>query len=169
MDLSTHPRPRVARGDVLLAIVGAVAFLWAAGAAIRAREEAARARSALGAVESEATRNEARLRALGARGGSEAERLAQRVALNAEASVPRVLADLTALMPEEVRLRVLQVTYGEEVSVEAQVEARGVDAWDVFLDRLVASKRFKGITPGPEAREGELRVTIRMLYSGEAS
>jgi hypothetical protein len=169
MDLSTRPRPRTGRGDLLLAVVGALAFAWASVGAIRAREEAARARSALAAVESETSRGEARLRAIGARGGGEAERLALRVALNAEAPVPQVLADLTRLMPEEVRLRALQVSYGDEVSVEAQVEARSVAAWDAFLDRLATSKRFRGVASGPEAREGELRVTIRMLYGAEAS
>jgi hypothetical protein len=169
MDLSTRPRRRSGRADRLSAIVGAIAFVWASSAAGRARDEAARAQAALAAVETESARAEARLRALGAGAGAEAERLANRVALNAEAPLPRVLAELTDLMPEEVRLRALQVSYDDEVSVEAQVEARSVDAWDAFLDRLATSRRFRGIVPGPEARGGDLRVTIRMRYSPEAS
>lgn len=169
MDLSTRPRPRASRGDLLLAVAGGLALAWSVAGLLRAREEAARARVALASVEADTARAEARLGTLTTRGGGEAERMANRVALNAEAPVPRVLADLTGLMPEHVRLRSLQVSYDDEVSLDAQVEARNVEAWDAFLDRLSESKRFRGVAPGPEAREGELRVTLRMLYTPEES
>lgn len=170
IDLSSSPRRRSSRADRLLALAGALACLLALASAVRARQEAARARGALATVEAETERGEARLRALGpSRDGGEAERLASRLASNADAPLPRVLADLASLMPGDVRLQTLQVSYGEDVSVEAQVEARSVAAWDAFLDRLEASSRFRALAPGPEAREGELRVTLRMLYAPAAS
>jgi len=91
------------------------------------------------------------------------------VELNAMAPLPRVLADLTGLMPDDVRLRSLSVAYGDDVTLDASVEARSPEAWDAFLDRLAASRQFRALSPGPERREGEIRATLRMVYTGEAS
>ncbi len=169
MDLSSRPRTRPGHAEWWIAVVGVLALAWSGAGALRARAEAARARAALSVVEADSARGEARLRALGTRAPGEAERLARRVALNAEAPVPNVLAELTGLMPQDVRLRSLQISYEDDVSLEAQVEARSVEAWDSFLDRLTASRRFRRIEPGPEAREGALLVSVRMLYDAEAS
>jgi len=167
MDLQSRPRPQAGFFDRLLAIVGLAAFVVAGLLALRARAHAAEAREAVLAVEQDKRRSEERIRAAGAPAG-EAERLAHRVALNAEAPVPRVLAELTRLMPEDVRLRSLSVRYADEVSLVAQVEAKGASAWDVFLDRLAASPHFARITPGPETRDGELRSSLRMVFRPEA-
>ncbi len=168
MDLQTRPRPRAGYADRLLAIVGAAAFVAASLGALRARAHAAEARATLLAVEQDSRRSEQRIRAAGTPAG-EAERLAHRVALNAEAPVPQVLSELTSLMPQDLRLRSLLVSYGDEVSLVAEVEAKSASAWDVFLDRLATSRRFARIAPGPEAREGELRSSVRMVYRTEAS
>jgi hypothetical protein len=162
MDFSTRPRPRATGLDRLLAIVGAGALAASLLGAYRARADAEEARLSLAAVQQDTRRAEERIQGGGR--ASEAERLGLRAALNAEAPVARVLAELTSLMPEDVRLRSLEVTYDAEVGLVAQVEARSVSAWDAFLDRLAASKRFARVEPGPEARQGELRVSVRMVY-----
>src|SRR5262245_54457692 len=169
MDLSSRPRPRVRVADRVFLAVSCAAFLASAAAAAKARDAALQARGAASEAERAAATAEARLRALMPRGPGDAERLAARVELNAEAPLPRVLADLTGLMPDDVRLRSLIVTYGDAVALDAAVEARTPAAWDVFLDRLAASRRFDALSPGPERREGEIRATLRMVYLGGAS
>jgi hypothetical protein len=169
MDLSSRPRQRTRAVDrVFLAVAGAV-FVGAALNAVRARDAASQAQRAASEAERVSSAAEERIRSLLPRGPGEAERLAARVELNAIAPLPRVLADLTGLLPDDVRLRSLNVAYGDDVTLEAAVEARTLEAWDVFLDRLAASRRFESLSPGPERREGEIRATLRMVYRGEAS
>jgi Tfp pilus assembly protein PilN len=169
MDLQTQPRPRSRPVDRVLCAASAAVLLAACVGAWRARGEVASARASLAAVQAELRQGDGLLRSLEGRGVGEADRLARRVALNAEAPLTRILADLTRLMPEDVRLRSLDVRYADDVSVAAQVEARSVAAWDAFLERLAASGRFARVVPGPETRDGELRVEVRMLFVAGAS
>lgn len=169
MDLSSHPRPRTGLADRAFLAVAASAFLASALGAASAREAAGRAQAAASEAERAAVATEARIRALAPGGASEAERLAARVELNTTSPLPRVLVDLTDLMPDDVRLRSLSVVYGDDVTLEASVEARTPEAWDVFLDRVAGSKRFHAVSPGPERREGEIHATLRMVYRGDAS
>ncbi|HET7295005.1 MAG TPA: hypothetical protein VFM88_21480 [Vicinamibacteria bacterium] len=169
MDLSSHPRPRAGTADRVFLATSCLVFLAAALGAVSARDAANRAQAAASEAERMAAAAEDRIRSLSPRGPSVADALATRVALNAEAPLPRVLADLTALMPDAVRLRSLSVEYGDEVTLDAAVEARTPEAWDAFLDRLASSRRFQAVTPGPERREGEIRASLRMVYRGETS
>ena len=169
MDLSSRPHPRTGTADRAFLAVACLLFLASAVGAASARDAANRALAAASETERVAAAAEDRIRSLSPRGPGDAEALATRVALNAEAPLPRVLADLTGLMPDEVRLRSLSVAYGDEVTLDASVEARTPEAWDAFLDRLASSRRFHAVSPGPERREGEIRATLRMVYRGEAS
>jgi len=169
MDLSSRPRPRSGVADRIFLAIAGVAFLASGATAVRTRAAASRAQEAVAEAERASAAAEERIRSLTPRGEGDAERLATRVVLNAEAPLPRVLADLTALMPDDVRLRSLNVAYGDAVTLDASVEARTPEAWDIFLDRLAASKRFDTLSPGPERRAGEIRATLRMRYHGDAS
>ncbi len=169
MDLQTQPRPRSGPADRWLFAVATLVLLVACAGAWRARAEAAAARASLALVDAERRQGDDLLRSLEGRGAGEAGRLAGRVALNAEAPLHRILAELTRLMPEDVRLRSLDVRYAEEANVAAQVEARSVAAWDALLEGLVASKWFGSVAPGPELREGEMRGEVRMVFRGAGS
>lgn len=169
MDLQTQRRPRSGPVERVLFAASAAVLLAACAGAWRARADVAAARTSLAAVEAELRRGEGLLRSLDGRSAGEADRLARRVALNAEAPVPRILAELTRLMPADVRLRALDIRYADDANVAAQVEARSVAAWDAFLERLVASERFARVQPGPESRDGELRVEVRMVFVPGAS
>jgi len=78
----------------------------------------------------------------------------------------RVLRDFVSLMPGGVRLDRLELTYGPEVELSGLVVARRVADYDAFLDRLSSSSRFGALEPGPEAREDDLRATVRVVYRG---
>ncbi|HJS57470.1 MAG TPA: hypothetical protein VKA01_05140 [Vicinamibacteria bacterium] len=169
MDLSSRQRPKTGVADRVFLAVSCAAFLTSAIAAARARDAASQAQAAAAEAQRASEATEERIRSLTPRGPGDAERLATRVELNAEAPLPRVLTDLTGLMPDDVRLRSLNVSYGDDVTLDASVEARSPEAWDVFLDRLAASTRFRALSPGPERREGEIRATLRMIYIAEAS
>jgi len=163
-DFSGHPR----RAGLSLKEWG----LLAAALAVLAlsASAAARARAAVGAAtlrleqvrhESEATRD--RLRALEARSGRE-EGLASRVLLTLEAPPPRVMADLAALLPPDVRLDGVALSYGRGLELELEVVARRAQAYDLFLKRLEESPRMSAVSPGAENRDGEARASVRATY-----
>jgi hypothetical protein len=89
------------------------------------------------------------------------------VQASAEAPPQRVLADLAALLPPEVKLQALALDYRDRVLVDLRIAARRAEAYDAFLQRLAESKRFGDVVPGPETREGELLATLRMSYPVE--
>ena len=171
MDFSTRPAPSSQPGWLTAGLLSiAVALgLWAgfdARAALRERREA---RAAVDSLRSELAASQRRLAGLEARRGGDGDRLAARARLTLEAAPHRVLSDLTALLPPDVRLSELSLVYEVALRVEAQLVARRAAAYDAFLDRLVASPRFSEVNPGPEAREGELRATVNARYQvGEA-
>jgi hypothetical protein len=113
--------------------------------------------------ETEATR--ARLQVLKARAGPE-QTLAAKALLTAEAPPPRVVSDLLRLMPPDVRLEGLGLTYGASLQVDLQVVARGTAAYDLFVDRLEQSPLFTDVLPGDENRGGEVRAAIQATYRG---
>jgi hypothetical protein len=119
-----------------------------------ARRQAEEAR-----LEVEADRE--RLRLLASRGAA-AEGVP--ALLSADAPPPRVLADLAAVMPGDVRLESLALTYGQTVALEMQVVARAAPAYDAFLQRLEGSPVFGDVTPGDESRGDEVRGSLRVTY-----
>lgn len=171
MDFKTRPAPSSGPGWLGLGAL-ALAMALAVGAGLDARaalRERSEARAALDALRSDLAAAQRRLTGLDARRRGDGERLAARARLTVEAPPHRVLGDLSALLPPEVRLSELNLAYGDELRVEVQLVARRASAYDAFLDRLAASERFSDVTPGPEARTGELRASVSARYrAGEA-
>jgi hypothetical protein len=110
----------------------------------------------------EATRERLRTLQGTKRAGSDA--LAARIVLSTEAPPARVVADLSALLPPDVRLDGLSLDYSSKLQIEARVSARRPAAYDQLFERLVSSRLFADVMPGPEAREPDLRSSLRMVY-----
>ena len=163
-DFSSRPRSRRARPlDLGLLALGVAAVLLSGHAAVAAWSARARARARVDQTRRETEGAQSRARALEGR-PEPAEALAYRGLLTAEASPPRVLADLTALMPSDVRLDAVTLSYGEPLGVQVDVVARTASSYDLFLDRLQRSPLFASVLPGEENRDGELRTSIQMAY-----
>jgi hypothetical protein len=116
----------------------------------------------------EAGEAQARLRSAEGR-RTPGESLATQAYSSVEAAPPRLLADLGALMPPDVRLDGLSLTYGETVQVEMQVRARTSAAYDMFLQALEASPQFTGVLPLEESRGRPMRGSVRATYRLEAA
>ncbi len=154
-----------AREQALLA--GALLLVLASGAgagsawsqARNARVELERARRSLDEVR-------ARTRSLDETRRSAAAAVRAQLLTSLDAPPSRVLADVAALMPRDVRLDSVALGYGERVELELTVVARGSSAYDLFLERLAESPSFADLTPGPENRDGEVRATVRVTHRG---
>src|SRR5207245_1204049 len=96
--------------------------------------------------------------------GEPGQAIAYQAFVTAEAPPPRVLADLVALMPGDVRLDAVSMTYGEPLGLRVEVVARTPSSYDLFLDRLQRSPLFTDVLSGEENRDGELRTSIQMTY-----
>jgi hypothetical protein len=90
--------------------------------------------------------------------------LAAQALLTADAPPSRVVAELSRLMPADVRLENLRLVYGSRLQVEMRVSARAAGSYDVFIDRLERSPSFSEVLPGDENREGELRALVRAVW-----
>jgi|SRR5436309_11326589 len=163
-DFSTRPRRRSARPlDLALLAVGAAALLLSAYATVNAWNGRQRARARVEETRNELQAAQSRVRELEAQ-REPAQAVAYQALLTVEAPPPSVLADLVALMPGDVRLDAVNLSYGEPLGVRVDVVARNAPAYDLFLDRLQRSPRFADVLPGDENRDGELRTSIQMTY-----
>lgn len=143
---------------LLLAVSGA-----SAGQALREKRAAdasiAELRLALAGSRARVAELEQRQRAAGG------DAATSQLVLTAEAPPPRVLAELAALLPPEVRVDAVSLSYGARLELDAQLVARRPEAYDLFLERLAESSSFADVVPGPEVREGEMRSSVRMSYA----
>ena len=163
-DFSTRPRRRAARPfDLALLAAGSAALLLSAYATVNAWNGRQRARARVEETRRETQAAQSRVRELEAQ-REPAQAAAYQALLTVEAPPPSVLADLVALMPGDVRLDAVSLSYGEPLGVRVDVVARSAPAYDLFLDRLQRSPRFADVLPGEENREGELRTSIQMTY-----
>ena len=169
MDFRTRRESRRTLAEVILVGLAGLALAAAAWGGLRARGELGSVRAALTEVQGEVASARVRLRSLGVPRVGEGERLASRLELTSEAPPARILAEITALLPEQVRLRAVNFGYGDVVAVDLEVEARTAAAWDEFLDRLSRSPHFASLRPGAEQRDGEIRAGVRMTWRGEGS
>jgi len=163
-DFSTRPRRRAARPfDLALLAAGAAALLLSAHATANAWNARQRARARLEETRRETLAAQSRVRELEAR-RDPAQAIAYQALLTTEAPPPRVLANLVALMPGDVRLDSVSLSYGEPLGLRVDVVARNASSYDLFLDRLQRSPLFADVLPGEENRDGELRTSIQMTY-----
>jgi hypothetical protein len=167
-DFSTHPRrPPVGTGTTALLAAGALAFAVAAQDAWSARGSLAEVQKAQEAVRREVEELRARTRVFEARSLRGRDVLGAQAWLTSEAPPPRLLDELGALLPPDVRFEALTLRYGRRLDVELRVVAREARSYDLFLKRLAASPRIEELTPGAENRDGEVRATVRALYKPE--
>jgi hypothetical protein len=162
-DFSTERRSTGTR-DLLLLAGGLLCLVASAYAASSAWAELRHARRA-----SEESRQE--LRQLAPRTQALVQRLERggggataQAALTLDAPPRQVIAELTRLLPQDVKLVELVLAYGGRVQVDALVEARSPLGYDRFLERLSSSASFEEVLPGAEVRQGRLRVSVRMRY-----
>jgi hypothetical protein len=169
-DFSSRPRKAVPGvRDSLLLTAAILAALFAARGALVSRRDLNRGRQDLDAVRAEIATGEAVTRASPRKIGSPGAVLSSRVLLSVGAPPPRVVAEVAALLPDDVRLVALSLGYGERLQLEMKVEARNAAAYDVFLDRIQRSPLFEGVVPGAENRDGPVTSTVRALYRGEGA
>jgi hypothetical protein len=162
-DFSSRPRRALAsRRDWALMGAGALCLFASAGLGLEAWGDvrAGRARRDAARAEREATRE--RIRTLEAELRRDA--IVDQAWLTLEAPPPRVVADLAELLPPDVRLASLDLRYGPRLQMEMAVTARRAAAYDLFLERLAGSPRFRDVTPGNANRAGELRAVVKATY-----
>ncbi len=164
-DFSRHPRRvGLSSWDGGLLVAAVALFALSGFVAGRAQSAVVAARRRLEEVRRDSEAARERLRGLESRSGKE-EGLASRVLLTAEAPPPRVVADLAALVPPDVRLDGVGLAYGRGVELDLQVVARRAQAYDLFLKRLAEAPRISAVSPGTENRDGEVRASVRATYA----
>jgi len=165
-DFSTRAeaKRRGERWEPLLLGLAALLFVASALSAYSNSREARASEAYLAGLRHELEQDRSRLRALESRRRSGGNLLTSKLVLTAEAPPARVLAELTELLPPDVRLESVALAYGARLEIEALAVARRPASYDLFLERLAASASFGEILPGPEAREGEMRGSLKMTY-----
>jgi hypothetical protein len=147
--------------DAAWLAAGLLAALVAGYQAVGARQEARAAATRLAEVTREVAALQSRESALAAQAAA-----AGGQALLAEEVPPaRIVADIAAALPPDVRLDRLAIDYQRGGALELLVVARDAAAWDQLLERLERSPRIREVEPGPEARAAEVRSVVRARWS----
>lgn len=164
-DFSTRGRrPEVRAADAVLLGAAALALALALASAAGAWGDLRRASADLRRTREETEAAAARARAAGDRKGGDAL-LSARAFLTAEAPPPRVLAELEALLPGDVRLLTLDLDYSERLELGMQLAAREPASYDRFLQGLQQSPLFTDVRPGEELRERGVRAQVRAAWA----
>ncbi len=165
-DFSTRPsRGRRSNQADLLALGVAAAVLGLAGlSAWQARGRLSAQRLEVQALRRQIGETDRELARLAAGRSARGHRLTRQIVHSRSATPLRVVADLAALMPDDVRLAGLTFRYGEDLELSADFRARVPGAYDRLLERLGDAGSFVDIAPGVERREGELRARVEMRY-----
>ena len=151
--------------DLGLIGIGLLTLIFAGYATGTSWADFKRARQHVADVRRDTQAAQARLKTMEARSAPTAA-LATQALLSADAAPPRVLADLAALMPPDVKLDSLSLTYGEGIGLTMRVSARSGGAYEAFLQRLEGSPSFDEVVPGEETREGGVSASIDVRYRG---
>ena len=167
-DFSSRPRRRPPQPvDLGLIGIGVLTLIFAGYATGTSWADFKRARQHVADVRRDTEAAQARLKTMEARSAPTAA-LATQALLSTDAAPPRVLADLAALMPPDVKLDTLNLTYGEGIRMSMHVSAKGTGAYEAFLQRLESSPLFEEVVPGEETRDGGVSASIEMRYRGGA-
>ena len=165
-DFSSRPRRRPPQPvDVGLIGVGLLTLLFAGYATGTSWAEFKRVRQHVADVHRDTEAAQARLKTLEARSAPTAA-LGTQALLSADAAPPRAVSDLSAVLPPDVKLDSLSLTYGDAVTVQMHVSAKGGGAYDAFLQRLEGSPLFDDVIPGEEVRDGGVSATVQARYRG---
>ena len=167
-DFSSRPRRRPPQPvDLGLIGIGVLTLIFGGYATGTSWADFKRARQHVADVRRDTEAAQARLKTMEARSAPTAA-LATQALLSADAAPPRVLAELAALMPPDVKLDSLNLTYGEGIGMSMHVSAKGAGAYEAFLQRLESSPLFEEVVPGEETRDGGVAASIEMRYRGGA-
>jgi hypothetical protein len=165
-DFSSQPRPQAASAAQKVVVgLAALVLLASATYAFGAWRDSSRVRARLEQARAESQAAQARARAFETRGDA-GQLLAAQALLTADAPPSRVVAELSRLMPGDVKVDDLRLAYGSRLQLEMRVSAREAASYDLFLDRLEHSPLFSDVLPGDENREGELRALVRAVWRG---
>jgi type II secretory pathway component PulL len=168
-DFSSARRPPASWLERALLGLGALALAWSALLAWRTAGQAQEVEGRIGELRAELARGQAALHGRRPLPGAEA-RLAERARLARQAPPGQVVEALAALLPEDVRLDGLALSYDDgRADLQLDVVAKDAAAYDLFLSRLAGSPRFREVRPGAESREGEVRCTVKVVYRGGTS
>jgi hypothetical protein len=161
-DFSTRPRPSgLSPTDFVLLIVAVGVLAVSGQLAWRASADLSRAERSVEALRRQGGGSAASGTAAAA---SPLDRFVSPLLLTADGSPSRVVRDLVARMPDDVRLEQLDLEYGEGLEVELRVVARNAAAYDQLIENLATSERFFSLVPGSENRDGEVRSVVRLRY-----
>ena len=167
-DFSSRPRRRPPQPvDLGLIGIGVLTLIFAGYATGTSWADFKRARQHVADVHRDTQAAQARLKTMEARSAPTAA-LATQALLSTDAAPPRVLAELAALMPPDLKLDSLSLSYGEGIGMSMHVSAKNAGAYEAFLQRLEASALFEEVVPGEEARDGGVAASIEMRYRGGA-
>jgi Tfp pilus assembly protein PilN len=167
-DFSSRPRRRPPQPvDLGLIGIGVLTLIFAGYATGTSWADFKRARQHVADVRRDTQAAQARLKTMEARSAPTAA-LATQALLSADAAPPRVLADLAALMPPDVKLDSLSLSYGEGIGMSMHVSSKSAGAYEAFLQPLEASPLFEEVVPGEEARDGGVAASIEMRYRGRS-
>jgi Tfp pilus assembly protein PilN len=165
-DFSSRPRRRPPKPvDLGLIGIGLLTLIFAGYATGTSWADFKRARQHVADVRRDTQAAQARLKTMEARSAPTAA-LATQALLSTDAAPPRVLADLAALMPPDVKLDSLSLAYGEGIGLTMHVSAKEGGAYEAFLQRLESSPLFDEVVPGEETRDGGVSASIDMRYRG---
>lgn len=162
-DFSTRPARAGLRltPDLLVAVVAGLILLRSGWLALESTRKASAAEAVVSALRADVETARTRLSALDSRKRTDGDVLTSQLVLTAQLPPARIVAELAALLPADVRLDGLSLRYGGTLDVDAQVVARRPAAYDTFLERL-SDSAFQDVLPGAEVREGEMRASVRM-------
>jgi Tfp pilus assembly protein PilN len=167
-DFSSRPRRRPAKPvDLGLIGVGVLTLIVAGYATGTSWAEFKRARQHVADVRRDTQAAQQRLKTMEARSAPTAA-LASQALLSTDAAPPRVLSDLAAVMPPDVKLESVSLAYGDAIAIQIQVSAKAGGAYEAFLQRLEGSPLFDEVIPGEEARDGGVSASVQMRYRGGA-
>jgi hypothetical protein len=167
-DFSSRPRRRPPQPvDLGLIGIGVLTLIFAGYATGTSWADFKRARQHVADVRRDTEAAQARLKTMEARSAPTAA-LATQALLSTDAAPPRVLAELAALMPPDLKLDSLALSYGEGIGMSMHVSAKNAGAYEAFLQRLEASPLFEEVVPGEETRDGGVAASIEMRYRGGA-
>ena len=159
---SKHPARAAAWQSFGLGVCVLVALAAAISAHV-ARDEAQSARRRLAEVRRDVDAAATRVNALESRArASQAGMLAPE-----DAPPARIVSDVAALLPGDVRLERIAIDYRGGGTLELAVVARDASAWDLLLQRLALATHLHAVTPGPEARAAEVRSVVRARWRSE--
>jgi hypothetical protein len=167
-DFSTRPRRQLWTTDSALMSAAGVALVVAGLMSWQASADLDRRRVEVARATREADEIVERARVAESRRTPGDAVLAAQARETAEAPPPKVVQELSALLPPDVRFQSLDLDYRDHLVIDLRVVARRAEAYDLFLARLGESKAFGDVVPGPETRQGDLTASVRLSYRGLA-